>query len=137
MAGGGGARAWQFLKRNADYATAWRAFIRPAPVAEDAPFPVWRQPGNAGEAARFGLLAWEDPLAADARGVAGAGRGPGARPRIGHGGVPGALRAELSEGVRAKRRVVEDCRYPGPSRRPGGGSTKIRGVNLDGLGGSA
>ena len=65
MAGGGGARAWQFLKRNADYATAWRAFIRPAPVAEDAPFPVWRQPGNAGEAARFGLLAWEDPLAAD------------------------------------------------------------------------
>ena len=64
MATGGGARAWQFLMRNADYREAWRALAGPAPATEDASFPVRRQPGNAREAARFGLLAFEDPLAA-------------------------------------------------------------------------
>ena len=42
MARGGGARAWQFLKRNPGYGTAWRA-RPPAAKSEDAPFPIWRR----------------------------------------------------------------------------------------------
>ena len=62
MARGGGSRAWQFLKRNAHYGEAWRAHA-PAPGLEDAPFPVRRQAQAGRGAGRFGLLAWEDPVA--------------------------------------------------------------------------
>ena len=37
MAAGGGARAWQFLKRNGPYAEACRALTDPEPVFLDAP----------------------------------------------------------------------------------------------------
>ena len=65
MASGGGARAWQFLKRSPDYREAWRGRSGAAPEPEEAPFPVWRRLAGAGEAARFGLLALEDPWAGD------------------------------------------------------------------------
>ena len=64
MATGGGARAWEFLKRNAEYSAAWLG-LAPAPDAhEDAPFPIRRQAQADRALARFGLLAREDPFAA-------------------------------------------------------------------------
>ena len=65
MATGGGARGWQFLKRNDPYAEACRALTDPAPAFLDAPFPIRRQTGADLEAGPLGLLGWEDPLAAN------------------------------------------------------------------------
>ena len=65
MATGGGARGWQFLKRNDHYAGACRALTGPAAAFMDAPFPIRRQTGADLEAGPWGLLGWEDPLAAD------------------------------------------------------------------------
>ena len=63
MARGGGARTWEFLKRNPEYAAAWRR-LAPVPNApEDAPFPIRRQSEADRAAGRWGLLAWEDPFA--------------------------------------------------------------------------
>ena len=51
---GGGARGWQFLKRNDHYAEACRALTDPAPAFLDAPFPIRRQDGTDLEAGPFG-----------------------------------------------------------------------------------
>ena len=57
-----GARAWQILRRLPAYRYAWRR-RRPRPgLPERAPFPVRLQTAADLAAARFGLLAWEDPL---------------------------------------------------------------------------
>ena len=64
MATGGGGRGWLFLKRNDGYAQARPPFAGGAPAFLDAPFPLRRQTGADLEAARWGLLAWEDPFAA-------------------------------------------------------------------------
>ena len=65
MATGGGARAWQFLKRNDDYAEACLALTDPAAAYLDAPFPIRRRSEANLEAGPWGVLAWENPLAAD------------------------------------------------------------------------
>ena len=65
MATGGGARAWQFLKCNDHYAAACRALTGPGAAFLDAPFPIQRQSDADLEAAPWGLLGWEDPLAAN------------------------------------------------------------------------
>ena len=58
-----GARAWQILRRLPVYRYAWRR-RRPQPgLPERAPFPVRLQTAADLTAARFGLLAWEDPYA--------------------------------------------------------------------------
>ena len=58
-----GARAWQILRRLPAYRYAWRR-RRPQPgLPERAPFPVRLQTASDLAAARFGLLAWEDPFA--------------------------------------------------------------------------
>ena len=58
-----GARAWQVLRRLPSYRYAWRR-RRPQPgLPERAPFPVQLQTAADLGAARFGLLAWEDPYA--------------------------------------------------------------------------
>ena len=58
-----GARAWQILRRLPAYRYAWRR-RRPRPgLPERAPFPVRLQTAVDLAAARFGLLAWEDPFA--------------------------------------------------------------------------
>ena len=64
MATGGGARAWEFLKRNPEYAAAWPGLAAAPCAVEEAPFPIRRR-GRADRAAgRWGLLAAEDPFAA-------------------------------------------------------------------------
>ena len=56
-----GARAWQILRRLPAYRYAWRR-RRPQPgLPERAPFPVRLQTAVDLAAARFGLLAWENP----------------------------------------------------------------------------
>lgn len=58
----GGARAWRFLKRNPRYIVEWwmsAAGARPPP---EKPFPIRTQTQEDLKAARWGLLAWEDPL---------------------------------------------------------------------------
>ena len=60
----GGARAWQYLRRNPGYVEAWRKAGPPAPD-EPAPFPLRAQTEADCEAANWGLLAWEDPTADD------------------------------------------------------------------------
>ena len=58
-----GARAWQVLRRLPAYRNAWRR-RRPQPgLPETAPFPVRLQTAADLAAARFGILAWEDPYA--------------------------------------------------------------------------
>ena len=58
-----GVRAWQILRRLPAYRYAWRR-RRPQPgLPERAPFPVRLQTAVDLAAARFGLLAWEDPFA--------------------------------------------------------------------------
>ena len=63
MAAGGGARAWQFFRRNDEYGALWRTLAGAAPVFEDAPFPIRRQAHADLAVARFGLFALEDPFA--------------------------------------------------------------------------
>ena len=63
MAGSGGARAWQFLRRNPVYREAFEAFSGEAVAFEDAPFPLRRRVRAERAAARFGLLGFEDPFA--------------------------------------------------------------------------
>ena len=86
MSNTGGTRAWEFLRRNPGYIEAESG----APVAavEPAPFPMRVQTAADLEAAPWGLLAWEDPLAdggpaspfwRDAP-MPGAAPAPGARP---------------------------------------------------------
>ena len=64
MSNHGGVRAWQFLRRDPDYVEAWRKVEKAAP-GEAAPFPLRVQTEADLEAAEWGLLAWEDPLAGD------------------------------------------------------------------------
>ncbi len=60
-----GPRAWQILRRLPAYRAAWRR-RRPQPgLPEPAPFPVRLQTASDLAAARFGILAWEDPFAED------------------------------------------------------------------------
>ena len=64
MGAGDGALAWEYLRRSTEYRAA-RGARADAPVYEAAPFPV-RVQGDADlDAARFSLLAWEDPDRAD------------------------------------------------------------------------
>ena len=60
-----GSRAWRFLRRNPRYIEAWRAAAEIPGPAETAPFPLRAQTEADREAAAWGLLAWEDPLAED------------------------------------------------------------------------
>ena len=56
-----GKRVWGELRSNPDYVADWRAHAgEPAPL-EPAPFPLRAQTVADLEAARWGLLAWEDP----------------------------------------------------------------------------
>ena len=61
----GAARAWQFLKRNPDYLAKWRNTAERAPVMNTAPFPLRAQTPADLKAAAWGVLAWENPLAAN------------------------------------------------------------------------
>lgn len=66
MATGGGARAWQFLKRNPGFQEAYEALEAggdEAPVLEDAPFRLCRAPPPGRGAGRFGLYDFENPFA--------------------------------------------------------------------------
>ena len=63
MARSGGARAWQFLRRNSGYREAFEARAGEAPAFEDAPFPLRRQSPTERAAACFGLHGFEDPFA--------------------------------------------------------------------------
>ncbi len=68
----GGVWAWQVLRDREDYREAWaaRAGCAAAPDLEPAPFPVRVQSEADLDAARWGLLAWEDPEAVDGPGSA-------------------------------------------------------------------
>ena len=61
----GAARAWQFLKRNPDYLAKWRNTADAAPAITAAPFPLRAQTPADLKAAAWGVLAWENPLAAN------------------------------------------------------------------------
>ena len=65
MVRGGGARAWLFLKRNAQYADAFETRPDEAPAFEDAPFPLRRQTRSERALGRFGVHSWLDPFAGD------------------------------------------------------------------------
>ena len=61
-------RAWLFLRHVEAYLEAWRAHATVSavePVFEPGPFPIRLQTAADVEAARFDLLAWQDPDAAD------------------------------------------------------------------------
>ena len=58
-------RAWQVLRRIPAYLAAWRRRLPQPGLPEPAPVPIRLQTVADLAAARFGLLAWEDPLAAD------------------------------------------------------------------------
>ena len=60
-----GARAWQILRRLPAYRAAWRRRLPQPGLPERAPFPVRLQTAVDLVAARFGILAWEDPFAPD------------------------------------------------------------------------
>ena len=62
MATGGGARAWQFLRRNEAFREAYAARPDTAPVLEDAPFALRRQSAFERGLGRFGLDGAEDPF---------------------------------------------------------------------------
>ena len=64
MATRDGVRAWQILRRLLAYREAWRRRAPQPGLPERAPFPVRLQTVTDLAAARFGLLAWEDPFAA-------------------------------------------------------------------------
>ena len=65
MASGGGARGWQFLRRNPRFQDAFEARPEAAPVLEDAPFALRRQSASERGLRRFGLYGFEDPFAND------------------------------------------------------------------------
>ena len=52
---------WTALRRDRDYVADWRAHCGERQPLEAAPFPVRTQTRADLEAARWGLLAWEDP----------------------------------------------------------------------------
>ena len=64
METGDGVRAWRVLRRLGEYEAAWLSHIAPA-AWEPGPFPIRIQSPADFEAARFQLLAWADPRAAD------------------------------------------------------------------------
>lgn len=55
------ALAWEYLRRSPDYCTVWEAYASPH-AFEDAPFPIRVQGETDLAAARFALLAWQEPL---------------------------------------------------------------------------
>lgn len=57
----GGKEAWRALRSNPDYRADWQAYGAAAPALEPAPFPLRVQSEADLDAARWGLLAWEDP----------------------------------------------------------------------------
>ena len=57
-----GPRAWQILRRIPAYRAAWRRRRSLPGLPESAPFPVRLQTAADLAAARFGILAWEDPF---------------------------------------------------------------------------
>lgn len=63
MAAGGGARAWQFLKRNSGFREAFAAWGGAASEFEDAPFPLRRESPPQSGAGRYGLYRLENPFA--------------------------------------------------------------------------
>ena len=58
---GGGKRVWRELRSNPDYVADWRAHAGEPEPLEPAPFPLRAQTLADLEAARWGMLAWEDP----------------------------------------------------------------------------
>ena len=71
MGAGDGALAWEYLRRNPNYRDAWEAATA-TPVFEKAPFPLRVQTEADLATARFALLAWADPEAADGEAGGGA-----------------------------------------------------------------
>ena len=67
MTDNGAAEAWSILKRNPRYIADWHAMAGAAPPAlpETAPFPLRTRSSADRGAAKWGLLAWEDPGARD------------------------------------------------------------------------
>ena len=63
METGDGVLAWRILRLVGDYEEAWapHGAAGPPPAPEPGPFPIRVQTAADLEAARFGLLAWEDP----------------------------------------------------------------------------
>ena len=59
--GGNGYQLWQPLRANPEYRADWRAHGGAAVQVEPAPFPLRVQSEVDLKAARWGLLAWEDP----------------------------------------------------------------------------
>ena len=57
--------AWQSLRTNPDYRAGWKAHGSTEPVLEPAPFPLRVHSEADLMAARWGLLAWEDPRVPD------------------------------------------------------------------------
>ena len=62
MSNTGGARAWRFLKRSPRYIADWWMSAAGTPPPQGQPFPMRTQTQEDLKAARWGLLAWEDPL---------------------------------------------------------------------------
>ena len=61
-----GGRAWQFLLRNPEYIVDWWIWAAGRPPPQGDPFPIRTQTREEEKAAaRWGVLAWEDPLAGD------------------------------------------------------------------------
>ncbi len=63
-----GIRAWLFFRHVEAYEAAWRRHAvlpAPEPVFEPGPFPIRIQTAGDLEAARFELLAWQNPWAED------------------------------------------------------------------------
>ena len=98
-----GARAWRVLRLIPAYRNAWLR-RRPLPgLPERGPFPVRLQTPGDLAAARFGLLAWEDPFAEDGPAspfwavapMAPAAAGPRATPLTGDAASPGLSAAGL------------------------------------------
>ena len=58
--GRGGRPSWRSLRTDPDYVADWRANAGP-PAHEAPPFPFRRQTEADLKAARWNLLAWEDP----------------------------------------------------------------------------
>jgi len=61
----GAVSAWRFLKRDPRYILEWWQAACGSPPATGQPFPIRAQTEPDLDAAAWGLLAWEDPLADD------------------------------------------------------------------------